>query len=749
MPRTQAHRRAAISTSLGDDVLLLKSLSTTEQLGRLFHFELELLSEDHEIDFADIVGQNATVRLSLPDGSDRFFNGFINRFVQAPSQGELALYQATLVPWLWFLTRITDCRIFQEMTVPDILAQIFQDQGFSDFRNSLSETYPSREFCVQYRESDFNFVSRLMEEEGIYYYFVHENGKHTLVLADSKSAHTTYPGYETILHRYPEQAAVGQEYLFDWRVEQQVQSGIVCLNDYDFEKPKKALEVKATVSRAHAVPDFEVYDYPGDYTEYSHGETYARRRVEELQVQHELVHAQSMAQGVCAGCLFTLEGHPRADQNREYLVTAVTCQVVEDPYASSRQAHKEAFFNCRLTALNSETPYRAARTTPRPVVQGPQTAMVVGPAGEEIYADKYGRVKVQFHWDRRSKADENSSCWLRVCQSAAGKGWGAMMLPRVGQEVVVEFLEGDPDRPIITGRVYNGESMPPYPLPDQKTVSTYKSNTSKGGQGFNEIRFEDKKGSEQIFIHGERSEDVRIKGDAREYIGNERHLIVKKNQLETVEGNKHSTVKGDRASQTEGDRGDTIKGDHLTAIDGNDHLTVKSDRKIKVGGDQHFLVGNWNNEASQKISIKSGMDINEKAEMNYAMEAGLAVHLKSGITMVIEAGTQLSLKVGGNFIDINPAGVFIQGTMVMINSGGAAGSGGGSSPTAPASPDSPDAPQEASAAADAKPGEVEKPPKPKTYSASAKVLKSAADNGTPFCEKCEEARRQREEAGSA
>lgn len=690
MPRTQANRKAAISTSLGEDVLLLKSLSTTEQLGRLFHFELELLSEDHEINFADIVGQNATVRLSLPGGGERFFNGFVSRFVQAPTQGELARYQATLVPWLWFLTRIADCRIFQEMTVPDIIEQVFHDQGFSDFRKSLSGTYAKREFCVQYRESDFNFVSRLMEEEGIYYYFVHENGKHTLVLADSKSAHATFPGYETILHRYPEQAAAGQEYLFDWRVEQQVQSGIVSLNDFDFEKPKKALEVKATVSRAHAVPNFEVYDYPGDYTEYSDGEGYARRRIEELQVQHELAHAQGVAHGVCAGYLFTLDGHPRADQNREYLVTAVACQVIEDPYESSRGAQKEEFFSCRLTALNSETPYRSSRLTPRPVVQGPQTAIVVGPSGEEIYADKYGRVKVQFHWDRRGKADENSSCWLRVSQSTAGKNWGAMILPRMGQEVVVDFLEGDPDRPIITGRVYNGESMPPYDLPAQKTMSTFKSNSSKEGQGFNEIRFQDKKGEEQLFVHAEKNQDIRVKNNAYEWIGNDRHLIVSNNQVEHVKNNRHEVVDADHFEKIGKDRHLKVEGKEAKEVDLSHSLTVKGDvievfkqnHSEAVTQDFYLKADNLVIEAATNVTIKVGKSyiameadgIKLATTGQVKVETTGSTELKATGPLKLESqatadfkGMKTSVKAD-TMVEVNgSATVKVQGGMVMIN----------------------------------------------------------------------------------
>ena len=341
---------------------------------------------------------------------------------------------------------------------------------------------------------------------------------------------------------------------------------------------------------------------------------------------------------------------------------------------------------------------------------------MAGPSGEEIYTDKYGRVKVQFHWDRRGKRDENSSCWVRVAHDWAGKRWGAVFLPRIGQEVIVDFLEGDPDQPIIVGSVYNAQEMPPYALPDEKTKSTIKSNSSKGGDGFNEIRFEDKKGDEQIFVHAEKDEDLRVKHDAREWIGNERHLIVKKDQLELVESDKHGTVKGDHLTKVEGDRGSTIQGDRLAKITGADHLTVTSNQSEKIGGDK-----------------------GSKVSMNWSADAGMNVSIKGGMAVVIEGGVQLSLKVGGNFIDINPGGVFIQGTMVMINSGGSAGS-----TTAPAAPEAPDPPKAPKEAADDKSGEKTElpaaptPPQPGTYSPAAIVMKQAAQDGTPFCEECEQ-----------
>jgi type VI secretion system secreted protein VgrG len=690
MPRTQANRQAAISTSLGEDVLLLKSLSATEHLGRLFQFQVELLSENHELKFEDIVGQNATVRLTLPEDKARYFNGYVNRFVQAPGQGLFAHYHATLVPWLWFLTRTADCRIFQEMAAPDIIEQVFRDHGFTDFKKSLSETYCKREYCVQYRETDFNFVSRLMEQEGIYYFFEHENGKHTMVLADSKSAHTTFPGYETIPHRYLDEAGVEQEYVFDWLVEQEVQSGIVCLNDFDFEKPKNALTVKANVSRQHAVPNFEVFDYPGDYTEYKDGEAYVRRRIEELQVQHELVRARGRAKGLCAGSLFTLEGHHRSDQNREYLLLEVSCEIKGDDYESTAQVPKGDFFSCRFVALNSETPFRSARRTPKPAVQGPQTAIVVGPSGEEIYTDKYGRVKVQFHWDRRSKADENSSCWVRTSQLSTGKSWGAMSIPRVGQEVIVEFLEGDPDRPIITGRVYNGESMPPYRLPDQKTMSTMKSNSSKGGKGFNEIRLEDKKGEEQIFIHAEKNQDIRVKNNVFEWVGNDRHLIVKNNQFERIKNNRHETVAADHFEGIGKDRHLKVLGKEAKSVEGSHSFTVKGDvievfkqnHSEKVTEDLYFKAKNIVIEAEENITInvgdsyiaieKDGIKVSTNGELVFEAQKDISHKGTKNFTIEATAGLKLSspakAEISSAATTVKADGILtVQGSMVKIN----------------------------------------------------------------------------------
>jgi type VI secretion system secreted protein VgrG len=713
---TQLHRTIAVGTPLGDDVLLMRSFTFTERLGRPFEMVLDMLSTKSNLDFSQIVGQNVTVRIQKPkDNEPRYFNGIVRQFSQVGASGRLTNYKALVVPWLWLLTRTSDCRIFQEMTVPDIIKKVFKDHGLTDIDDKISGSHRTWEYCVQYRETDFNFVSRLMEQEGIYYYFTHENGKHKMVLADSKSAHEPFGGYEEIIYRPPTSEFRQKEVLTELTVSQEVQPGTYAHTDFDFKAPAKDLQAKSQIQRQHAAADFEIYDYPGEYDQTGDGENYAKSRIEELQSGFEVIHGAGDVRGVATGCKFTLKDHPTASFNRDYLIVETDIEASTDEYDSAAPGtvRKGVSFKSGIVAIDYNTQFRAARTTPLPQIRGPQTAIVVGPSGEEIYTDKYGRVKVQFHWDRYSKADQNSSCWIRVSQDWAGKKWGAMFIPRIGQEVIVEFLEGDPDRPIITGRVYNDKAMPPYDLPGNMTRSTMKSNSSKGGSGWNELRFEDKKDSEQIFIHAQKNMDERVKNDSKEFIGNDRHLIVKKKQYEKVEEEKH--------------------------------LIVTQDQVEKISGDMHHhVVGNRNEKVDQTLSVTAGNNMQEKVGQNYAMEAGTAVHIKAGMTCVIEAGMQLTLKVGGNFINIDPVGVTIVGTLVNINSGGAAGSGAGSSPEAPKDPTEAKEADDDNAGSVDQPPPTPQPPTPVTYSAQATVMQKAAEDGTPFCAVCEAARLARQ-----
>src|SRR5690606_38630267 len=439
MAKTQPAR---IKTPLGDD-LLFHAMRGEEELGRAYVYELELLSLKEDLPLDDLLGQDACVEVDLPKGGTRYFHGIITKFSQGPRRGGYVTYTAELRPWLWLLTRTADCRIFQQKTVPEIVKAVFREHGFSDFKDALGGQYSALDYCVQYRETDFDFVSRLLEQEGIYYFFKHEQGKHTLVLADSYGGHSPLDGYKEIDYFPPSDNVVRDEHVYDWQHGKSVQPGRYVLRSFDFTKPKVTLESDSAVSREHAQSSYAMYDYPGDYAARFDGDNYARVRMQELAAQHARARGVTNVRGVACGGLFTLKEFPRKDQNREYLVVASRQNVVLGVYESGPDEGFE--IECTFEAMDSQTPFRPARLTPRPVVQGPQTAIVVGKSGEEIWADEFGRVKVQFHWDRYGKSDENSSCWVRVAQVWAGGKWGGMHIPRIGQEVIVEFLEGDPD----------------------------------------------------------------------------------------------------------------------------------------------------------------------------------------------------------------------------------------------------------------------------------------------------------------
>jgi type VI secretion system secreted protein VgrG len=685
---SQMYRLLRVATPLGPDRVVLRAFTGREAVSELFSFQLDLLSEDPAINFDDLVGQNVTFAVTLADGqSYRYFNGFISRFAQLPALGRLARYQAEVVPRLWFLTRTADCRIYQNQTVPDIIQDVLQRHNVRDVEVQLQGNYRKWEYCVQYRESAYNFIQRLMEQEGIFYFFKHEDGKHTLVLADSPSAHPPCPNQETA--RYEPSAGPGfaqpEDYVTSWRLQHELRPGRCTATDFNFETPTTSLMASLESKiRQGGNTSLEIYDFPGEYLRRDEGEREVRLRMEQEEAAHILIQGASYCRAFTPGYRFELQDHDRRDQNGTYLITSVTHSAQEGGFYSGIGGTQEATYDNTFTAIPHSAPFRPPRLTPKPVVHGSQTAIVVGPSGEEIYTDKYGRVKVQFHWDRLGQYDEKSSCWIRVSQPWAGKGWGAIWIPRIGQEVIVDFLEGDPDRPIITGRVYNANQMPPYELPGQQTKSAIKTYSSKGGGGFNELRFEDKKGSEQIFLHAQGRMDVRVKGNCFETIGGERHLIIEKDRFELVKKHQHLQVKGDRNERVDG-----------------------------------------------TVSLDVGMDLHQKVGSHFALAAEQAIHLKAGISLVIESGTNLSLKVGGSFISLTPGGIFIQGTLVNINSGGSPGSGAGAHPSPPKDPKEADT---------ARPGEraemppPPRPPKPETYSPMASALRQAARNGTPFCD---------------
>ena len=684
---SQDHRLIAVDTPLGKDVLLLQELTGYEGISRLFSYELNLLAfENDSLAFADIVGQKVSITLHLPDGTPRYISGYVSRFTQGETDPRLFThYRAQVVPWLWFLTRQADCRIFQNLAVPDIISQVFNLFDFKDFRLSLKGSYPQLEYCVQYRETSFNFVSRLMEEFGIFYYFDHSTeGKHTLVLADQSSTLPTCPSspvsYETQVG-----GLYQPEVISNWHVGQEVRTGKYTVTDYNFITPSTSLLANdPTVVDLSASQKLELFDYPGLHSTKDQGDTVAKVRMQEEEAAYMVVSAAGNCRGLMSGYSFALKNHYRSDQNTNHVVTEVRhFASAGQSYTTAGTEGSETYSN-QLTCIPASVPYRPARVTPKPFVQGPQPALVVGKSGEEIWVDKYGRVIVQFYWDRLGQKNENSSCWIRTSQPWAGGNWGAMWIPRIGQEVLVSFLEGDPDRPVITGRVYNANQMPPYTLPDYQTRSTFMSRSSKGGgaSNYNELRFEDLKGKEQIFINAEKDMDSRVENDSREFIGANRHLIVTTNQQEQIQADKHLHVKGNHFEQIDGNLSLKVGGNQTESVTGNKSLSVTGNQSESVTGNVSLAVTGNKDETS----------------MAYAMKSNTTIHLNAGMSAVIEAGMELTLKAGANFIDIGPAGIFISGTpMVFINSGGAAGSAPDASPQ---SPDSPTAPKDPDTADD-------------------------------------------------
>lgn len=641
MPRTQDTRWASIATPLGKDKLLFRRMAGVEELGRIFQYEVELCSEDTNIAFDKIIGQNVTVRMNYSESGARYVNGVISRFARTQEVEDLTYYQATIVPTLWFLTRTRDCRIYQNKNAVEIIKSVLSAQGISDVEYKLgSVTYPTRDFCVMYRESYFDFISRLMEQEGIYYYFKHVDGKHTLVLTNASSLHEAVPGFETMKFVPKDKGSIEQNSIFYWIELGQFESGRFDYADFSLETPKSIQMAQSNIPTRFGKANLERFDYPGQYTVAADGAKYAKYRNEEFRVDYQTFRGECVIRGTACGALYTMSGYTLESQNTDYIITSTTINVVGEDYTSTPiEGQKLDPFKCSFTAIRKTAQFRSQSVTPKPFVHGPQTAIVVGPTGEEIHTDQYGRIKVQFHWDRYGNSDANSSCFIRLAQSWAGKNWGTVVLPRVGQEVVVEFLEGDPDRPIVVGALYNKENMPPYPLPDNMTMSVMKSSSSKGGEGFNEIRFEDKKDNEQIFVHGQKNFDKRILNDSFTWIGNDHHLQVINDRKEKVDNDKHETVGRD----------------HIESIARDHNLTIKGKEAIKVEGTHSHTVEG---------------DVIQVYKANQSIELTADYYLK-GDNIVIEAATNITIKVGDSFIAIESSGITIgtNGTIELSASG--------------------------------------------------------------------------------
>ncbi len=668
-----------ITSALAGD-LLVDSMTGEEQMGRLFVFHLELMSENPELHFDKVVGQQVSISLMLEKG-ERYFNGYITEFRYAGSRDRFSRYQATVRPWFWFLTRTSDCRIFQDMTVPDIIKQVFSDNGMADFKPLLKNKYRKWDYCVQYRESDFNFVSRLMEQEGIYYYFEHKADKHVLVMADDISAHSAFPDYKEVTFHAASgsRGEIFEDHLDIWTPTQSIMPSKYMLRDFNFENPNSKLIVKSVKPNKHDMPptlDAEIYDYPGEYSESSDGDNYVKIRLEELQCQQERIHAGGTARGMSPGCLFTLTDHPRADQKKEYLVLSVVHTINNKGFDSGSGDSME-LYHCSIVVMDKDKPFRSERITPKPIVQGPQTAIVVGREGDEITTDSYGRVIVQFHWDRYGKKNENSSCWVRVSQLWAGKQWGAMHIPRIGQEVIVSFIEGDPDRPIITGRVYNAVNMPPYDLEANKTQSGIKSrSTLEGGpDNFNEIRMEDYLGEEELYIQAEKNENILVKHNKGEKVGNNETINIGNDRVEIVGHDETITVKNDRKEQVEHDETLDVGNNRERNVGVDETINIGSDRKHNVGKNETITIADDQNvEIGKNMGIAVGKNRDLAVAENHEISVGKNENRDIGKQLVIKAGDSILLECGSASIALKKNGdISIKGKNVVVEGSGKIG----------------------------------------------------------------------------
>jgi len=653
---TQDKRPMKVDTVLGADVLLLDGFAGDEGVSTPFLYTLDLLSEDASIDAKKLLRTAAVVTLHLAGTTPRYIHGLITRFVQlGRTEDKLTAYRAEVVPWLWFLSLSSECKIFQNLSVLDIVEKIFKAHGFNDFQIKCTKSYPKREFCVQYRETHFNFVSRLMEEEGIFYFFDHTKDKHLLTLADANSAVKPCPGQAAARMATQPGAWQDEDVVTALEREHTVQTGKITLRDHDYLQP--TLQLESSVSGDGKA---EAYEYPGNYVKPDEGDRYARLRLEEHEAWRQVVRGTSTCRTFESGFRFDLKEHYRSDANQTYMLLRVQHSGHTGGYHSGEQGAAE--YHNSFVAIPHSVPFRAAPTSRKPFIGGSQTAVVVGKSGEEIWVDKHGRVKVQFHWDRDGKKDEHSSCWVRVSSAWAGKNWGVVHIPRIGQEVIVDFLEGDPDRPIITGRVYNADQAPPYALPGDQTQSGIKSRSSKSGgtDNFNEIRFEDKKGSEVLFIHAEKDEQVEVENDEKVAIGHDRTESIGNNDSITIDKNRTESVGGDEAVSVDGNRSLTVSKDETIDVTGkrsdsvgkNEDVTIADNRTHNVGKDDKLTVGkNLALDAGDSVTIKTG-------QATIAMKKNGDIKI-SGNNISIEASGKIQIKASS---DVN-----IKGSKVTAN----------------------------------------------------------------------------------
>ena len=665
---------------LGDQ-LRFRSLTGREQISRLFEFRVSLLSENDSISPKTLLGQDLSVEVDLTTekngGGKRFLSGQVVQFAFTGRDGDYFAYEAILRPWLWLATRRSDYKIFQFKDVPTIVQEVLAPYGFTVI-NKLTGSYRAWDYCVQYGETDFNFISRLLEHEGAYYYFEHAQGSHKLVLGDGIGSHSPLPVGPSTHPYYPGTRAAhvhDEDFIDGWRALEDIASGHFAADDYDFKKPKALLDTKQQQPAGHPQDSREIYDWPGGYTEVGDGENYARVRIEQLKAEREVMHGAGNARNLAPGYLFNLSKYPRGDQNQQYLIEAADYRFEENVYRSDGGGGSGAakrggmdsptVYRLAVEVVPAKTAYRSQRVTPKPHTTGPQTAVVVGPPGEEIYTDEYGRVKVQFHWDRYGQMNENSSCWIRVSSPWAGSNYGGIHIPRIGQEVVVDFLNGDPDYPLITGRVYNAMQMPPWDLPGNKTQSGFLTRSTKGGtpgHGLhnspgtaNAIRFEDKAGAEQLWLHAQKDQLTEVENDEDKWVGQDRRKTIDRDEFNTihrdrteiVDRNEKINVHGWRTEEVDLDETITIHQNRKERVDLNETISIGKNRKEDVGLNETISIGvNRSETVGNNEKVKIGVNQNLKVGSNKQETIGLTSLKNVGIAQMTNIGAAYNLNVG-------------------------------------------------------------------------------------------------------
>lgn len=665
-----------LKTSLPDDTLRVHSCTSRESLSDLGDTTLTVLSERKDIQATELLGQLATLTVALTDADPRHVSGYVTRFARSGFEGKHCVYQMTLKPWPWLMTRTSDCRIFQELTVPDIVKMVFDDHPMARFELKLMRPYRTWNYCVQYRETDFNFVARLLEHEGIYWYVQHDETGHKVVLCDSASAHDSVPSCATLpfyggAGQVPPQSA----HVSNWSNVQCLQPGKVVITDYDFQRPSTSLQTSQSRKRDYDFSGGEIFDYPGGYQQTSDGTQYAEDRLDELQSAYDVYEGATNAQGVHVGHLLSLSRHPSDEQNAQYLVTGTTLHLRQ---AVSEAGSGSTDLSCNFHCIPVTQQFRPLRRTPKPMVPGPQTAIVTGPAGEEIHTDKFGRVKVQFHWDRRGQRNELSSCWVSVAHPWAGANFGGVHIPRIGQEVVVGFLEGDPDAPIIIGRTYNGENLPPWDLPANATQSGFLTRSTKGGSygNANAIRFEDKKGEEQVWIHAEKNQDIEVENDETHWVGRDRTKTIDRHETNLVKGNRTETVNQDETITVHQNRTERVDLDEKISIGLNRSEDVGVNETISIGANQKIDIGGMKTETITMASMQNvGLGRMDNVGLGYNLNVGGLMATVVGLNQIttvgnaisITAGDRLSITVGASSLLMTKDGrIEISGKEVII-----------------------------------------------------------------------------------